>query len=135
MGYEIALATLIGSISSIITILLWQRGTWKKMDLQHKYDIKRYKLGKQYKLKESQLPKKQQKGLMDQLLKLDKDTISRALEFLAPGEELDEEPGGIEGILRNVISNNPDAVQEFLAGLGQGMKSKNKPDTTRFYEH
>ena len=137
MGYEIVAATAIGSICSIISILLWQRGTWIKMKLEHQYNIKRFRLGKTYKLKEMDMPKKQSKNLLDQLSKLDKNTISRALEFLAPGEEYDtEEPEGLEGLLKNIVANNPDMVSQFLEGLGNAKTTnqQNKPDISTIFE-
>ena len=134
MSYELALATLIGSFSSIITILLWQRGTWKKMSLEHAYNIQRFKLGKKYKMKEAELPKKGNKSLLEQLSKLDKGTISKALEFLAPDEDVGAEDDDLGGILKNVVANNPDMVNQFLQGLSSGTKKSDTDPDNKFFE-
>jgi len=123
-GWTMPIAVLIGSISSIITILLWQHGTYKKMAIEQNYNIQRFKLGKRYKLKEQELPKKQSKNLLEQLGKLDRNTISKALEFLTPGEEIPEEEDDIVSILKNVVAKNPEMVSEFLKGLSKGSTDK-----------
>jgi len=123
MGYEIVAATLVGSICSIITILLWQRGTWKKMELEHNYNIKRFKLGKKYKLQEQELPKQNQKSLLDQLKSLDIDKVQAALKFLGSDEEPENE-GDLSNILKDLVASNPELVNQFLKGLSDGSKKK-----------
>jgi len=128
MGYEIVLATFIGGIFSILSMLMWQHGTFKKMELQHKYNIRRFKLGQHYKLKAQELPKEvKDTSWMDIIKKLDKDAISNLLDLLP---EEPEEESDILGVLADFAKNNPEIVNSFLSGLG---KKKEEPPTDHSY--
>jgi len=115
MGYEIVLATFIGGIFSILSMLMWQHGTFKKMELQHKYNIRRFKLGQHYKLKAQELPKEtKDTSWIDIISKLDKDKIAGLLDMLP------EEPEETEDLLTTLADfakDNPELVNSFLSGF------------------
>jgi len=125
MDYSIVLATLVGTLGSIFGMLLYQRGVFKKMAIEQNYNIARFKLGKRYKLKEMEMPKKRNKGLIETLGKLDRDKIGGLLDMLSGGEE--DEDTGLVDALQDIVANNPDIVNKFLSGFAQG-KQERKPE-------
>jgi hypothetical protein len=115
--YSIAVASLIGGIFSVLGLLLYQHGVYKKLSIEHDYNIKRFKLGKRYKLKERELPKAQNKGWLDIAKNLNPNQISQLLDFLPDNPGLTEESEGFEGILSDLIQNNPELVKGFIDGI------------------
>jgi len=126
--YEMVATAIVGGIFSILSILLWQRGLFKKMELQYRYNIRRYKLGQRYKLKAQELPKEvKSTSWIDVISKLDKDKIAGLLELLP--EEPEEED--LLTTLANFARDNPELVNSFLSGFKK--KSEEIPPEARSY--
>jgi len=116
MNGELIAVSFISGVFMIISILLINHNWFKRKEMEHNYNIKRFKLGKKYKLKEQQLPQKTQKGLIESLKGVDSKTISAILDALQ-GEEI-EDTDDISSLLQSPI------VQNIIKGIGQGGKKE-----------
>jgi len=65
---------------------------------------------------------KESKGILESLKGLDADKIRGILDLLQTGEDIDEQPDGIEGAIMNFASKNPELVNKLLGGLSQAGK-------------
>jgi len=111
---EIVLATFIGGVMSIIGVMLLNRNWYKRKEMEYKYNIKRFKLGKRYKLQERDLPKKSEPNWLEIIGKLDKSQIGNLVDMIP--EDVDDE-GDILGSIIQYAQNNPELVQNLLGGL------------------
>jgi len=111
---EIVLATFIGGVMSIIGVMLLNRNWYKRKEMEYKYNIKRFKLGKRYKLQERDLPKKSEPNWLEIIGKLDKSQIGNLIDMIP--EDVDDE-GDILGSIIQYAQNNPELVQNLLGGL------------------
>jgi len=122
MGYEIVYTALVGGIFSLFGIYLMYNLSSRKMKMEQEYNIKRFKLGKRYKIKELELPAKTSKPsdkMIDQL-------IQKYAPRLLGGEE-EEEEDNIENLIGSFVTS--DAGKEIIANI----MGKNKQEQENTY--
>lgn len=118
MGYEIVIATAVGGVFSVITILLLNHNWFKRKEMEYRYNINRFKLGKRYKMKEQELPKKSEKSIVEQLKGIDPATVKSVMGMLQSGEEegTEEEEDQIGQLLANPAVKN--LLKQITSGSG-----------------
>lgn len=116
MSEWIFYSTIVGGIFTIIITQLLNRNWFLREQMKHKYNIMRFKLGKRYKLKEAELPSRTQRGILDQLKGIDRNTIGTILDALQGEEEYGSDE--IQDLLGSPI------VQKIIEGYAQGQQKK-----------
>jgi hypothetical protein len=125
IGIEVLLVGLIGStIATLITLERWNRLRIKYLQVKQDYELRRFKLGKRYKLKENQVPNRPRENLLDSLRGIDLDKIHDLLDAVQGNTDTDESDA-----LANIV-NNP-TVMKIIEGYMGGNQAgkKNPPDT------
>lgn len=125
MSEWIFYSTIVGGIFTVIITQLLNRNWFAREQMKHKYNIKRFQLGKKYKLKEAELPSKTQKGILDQLKGIDRNTIGTILDALQGGED-EYSSDDISELLGSPI------VQKILQGVNLGSKEKEELSDEHF---
>ena len=126
---ELIVVSIISGIFSVIAICLLNHNWFKRQHMKYSHEEGMYKLRKQYaKPKEPastplesassiDLP-----GILNLVKGLDADQIGGLLDLLQGGEMPSAVPEGLEGVLSDLIQNNPELVQSFLKGVKGGSK-------------
>lgn len=131
MGYEIVVAAIASGILSIIGILVWQHGNWKKMEmeLEHKQKMTKlkgveYRRNAKYKkqLNPPSVDINPPRNLIDLAKGVDYNLVKGVLKAAQLGEEDDEEEDEeSDDLVTGFVKNNPELVQGLLDGI---MKKK-----------
>lgn len=121
-------------IGQIILMQMWNSNWFKrenfKMQKKNVMDenrIKMRKLEKDMGLTHKKTAEEPTGGLLDQLKNLDMDKIKMLLSYVGKGES-DEGEGGLVGMLEELVTSNPQIVEQFLKGLGQNKGEQGLPD-------
>jgi len=122
MQGELIAVSIISGIFGILSILMLQRNWMQKKEMDWKYTIKRYKLGKQYKIAESQLPPAPTKSTIEKVKGIDTDKIGNILDMIQGKDydqiDEDEDEDFLDTII-DIAKNNPELTQQFLGKLGK----------------
>lgn len=136
MDEAIIFVTLISSIFSLIGLITYFNLSTRKMKLESELNLKRFRIGKRYKLKEMEMPQViESKGLKDKAIDGIIDRLAKR--YLGPREEGEEEgeeinANGIIAGISNYLADHPEqqknlgkVVQQFLGGGEGGKKGDN----------
>jgi len=125
--------SLISTVGGLIGLYFINHNWFARKEMEHKYEILRFRLGKKYKLKEAELPKKPQAGITDLLKGIDREKIQDILEMIQGGGDYEEgEEGGTD--LMSLYKDNKELINGFLDGIkkGRGGSGGEKPETKTY---
>ena len=114
MEGELIIVSLISTLGGLIGLYLVNQNWFKRKEMEHKYAILRFKLGKKYKIKEAEMPDKSARGLGDLVKGLDRNKIEGILDMLQGGDEYEGED---RGDLMQLYEENKDLVNGFIDGI------------------
>jgi len=133
MEGELIAVSITSGIFTIIGIMLLQRNWMQKKEMDWKYTIKRYKLGKQYKIAESQLPPPASKSTIEKVKGINMDKIGNILDMIQ-GKDYDtideDEDEDFLNTIIEIAKNNPELTQQFLGKLGKGSEAGKPQEPT-----
>ena len=144
---DVALIMTIGGIAgSILVTQMWQMNWFKRENFKYDQSINRKENSIRFKKMEKDLGLKAGSSLksttaaspldwIETIKKLDPNVVHRFIDSISgvTGVESEEEesPGGIEGTIMNIAQNNPELVQNFIAGLNKGQGEQQGQQTIR----
>lgn len=128
MEGELIIVSIISLAGAILISTLYNRNWFKRENFKINIAAEKLKLKKLAKdLDIAPVKTSTDKGLIELLGNLDKDKIAGILDMLQSGSDTDIESDGIENVLMNFASKNPELVKNLINGLGSaGANPNNK---------
>ena len=114
MEGELIIMSLISTLGGLFGLYLINQNWFKRKEMEFKYSMARFKLGKKYKLKEAELPDKSKAGLGDLIKGIDRNKIEDILDMIQGGDEYESED---RGDLMQLYEDNKDLVNGFIDGI------------------
>jgi hypothetical protein len=132
---ELVYVSLISSIFSIIGLITYFSLSTRKMQLENELNIKRFRIGKRYKIQEMQLPQQvDTRSIKDKTI--DNLIQKAAAKYLHTGPEDENEGINVDGIIDGVmqyLEEHPEQkenVGELINKFLSGKKREDEVDVT-----
>lgn len=128
MEGELIIVSIISLAGAIMISTLYNRNWFKRENFKINIAAEKLKLKKLAKdLDIAPVKTGTDKGIIELLSNLDKDKIANILDMLQGGSDTEVENEGIENVLLDFASKNPELVKNLIGGLGAaGSNSSDK---------